>query len=477
MIRFVAAPLSTGLLLAGVAASLSVTTLVGPRWLSPLIGFAIAIAALVAALPRLAAGRAVIAAPGAGSAAAPNSLITGPGGFVPDLDRCTAAPAEPAPGPAMWPLDAPPAAADGAASAVALPAVEVPPDGSCVTLSDVSGADALSDAMGLPGLGERTRAAANELAAYATLTDVVRAQLRGVNDVTSNAVILLVEQLDSIDGSVAEILAAINASTELSTELVDTSKCEAAAQLASMEEKARDLSAELARDQEQVRAVLTNTERVFSFIEEISEVAESTNILALNASIEAARAGEAGRTFAVVAREVRKLSERSTELARRVQVDVEATFVAIRAGFHDLLARSEANQVQIQRTVADEFAALTRRLTEVMETQHATIQDVHRHGREVASRVVGLLAHLQFQDVTRQQVEHVVTALVEFDRHNSELQRYLLGAQPPDALPQIQHVLDQMYGTYVMELQRSSHSAAIIDDAGAAPAAPLIELF
>ncbi|MES1947527.1 methyl-accepting chemotaxis protein signaling domain-containing protein 2 [Salinisphaera sp. C84B14] len=98
---------------------------------------------------------------------------------------------------------------------------------------------------------------------------------------------------------------------------------------------------------------------------EIDAISAQTNLLALNASVEAARAGEQGRGFAVVAGEVRKLSQRSSDIARSIRERVERSLGHVETGVADVECAAER-----MHAVVAVFEQIQQRLHEISASGH-----------------------------------------------------------------------------------------------------------
>ncbi len=312
--------------------------------------------------------------------------------------------------------------------------------------------------------------------------DVMHDQIRDSLAESEREVVFAIEQIGNLDERAKGQLERLSQSIKCGQDLTESTgaRVESNKQIvAAVQMQLEEQINELRKNFDRIQSVADEVLGLTPLIQMIANIAQRTNLLALNAEIEAARAGDAGRGFAVVAGEVRSLAAQSTRAAADIAAKINATAEKVNREMADARASLEQHESTDTMThMVGDLSAMQREFDHSSKLLLEVISEVDANYRESVRGMSEALGHIQFQDVMRQRMEHVQEALQEMRDHLLTLSdRPQSPAWDGRLETTFKEMLAAYLGRYRMASQAATHLAVSGDAAGADHSGPAIELF
>jgi methyl-accepting chemotaxis protein len=318
----------------------------------------------------------------------------------------------------------------------------------------------------------------DELGQYNQLFGVMRGQIGSVTAETETAAQAILVDLYAVDKRIQAMMAFLDQSggAEKAVDVLDRAEARTAVNLRLLSTFREQRIRDAAENEKRLSQVKTMVGALYGLVDLVRADARMAKMLAFNATIEAARAGEAGVGFAVVAAEVRQFSQSADHAAVDIHDRIAGLDLLITQGIQTMFG----DRLESERAGFELITLSTKQVKEDMDHligfQRDMLEKVHQESELIAKPIMDLIGAIQFQDVTRQQLDQVSSAMVSLAEHTGRLKACVEGNEQDVSFETLQTKIEEMFAQYVRAQQRNVHQAAV-GGAQQESTASVVELF
>lgn len=220
------------------------------------------------------------------------------------------------------------------------------------------------------------------------------------------------------------------------------------------------------KNSESTMRILRQTQSMEKIVQTSNDITENSQVLSINATIEAARAGQQGQGFAVVAREFQKMTQRSEESTKEIQA-VVGQISELSQTVHRENQESETIGLRLGEEAKTHGLKSVDKINTMIAQTRVDLEKLSAQTEEFARDISTIVMSIQFQDITRQRLEHVIEPLNEFSEDLRNIAGYL---ESIDAFDSLQHIsqsknaIERLKEKYTMESERELLENSLIEE-------------
>jgi methyl-accepting chemotaxis protein len=315
-------------------------------------------------------------------------------------------------------------------------------------------------------LSAKARIVTGELGHYKELLGILSDQVGNVSVETEAAALDILTRLNEIDRLIQDMITFLShaGASDKMVDLMDRTEQRLAANRRLLDEFRANRDDAAVESQQRLGEVQDMVAELNRVVGQVRTISKQTNMLAFNAAIEAARAGQFGKGFAVVASEVKQLSRDSDKAALDIQGGILRLQEAISVSMRTIVHKRLESERKGFEDITDSMSELSENLERIMSHQRDVLVKTQEASEIIAHPIMALIGSIQFQDITRQELQHVCQGMEFVASHSGQLRVVLEDFGRDHDLDSVQTAITELMAQYVMAQQRNIHSAAIGSD-------------